>query len=60
MSSPRWILLALALMLLAYEVYAVLNDGSGDTISEVFWHFSKRPLVPFLTGVVCGHLFWPK
>ena len=55
-----WIFAALCLGLLGYEAVALLNSHKGDTISEIFWHLSKRPLVPFAFGFLCGHFFWPK
>lgn len=58
MHGPRWILLGLVLGLLAYDVYAVLNSSPGDTISEVVRWMAKRPIVPFVFGVIAGHLFW--
>jgi succinate dehydrogenase hydrophobic anchor subunit len=54
------IILALTTVgLLGYD--AIIAAGSGTTISQVVWQISaKTPLVPFLVGVVCGHLFWQK
>jgi hypothetical protein len=45
-------------LIVIYEIYAVKSTASGDTISEVVWKLSKRPMVPFLFGVLCGHFFW--
>jgi hypothetical protein len=56
----KWIFGLLCLSLGAYEVFALLNAKTGDTISEIFWHLSRRPLVPFLFGLLCGHFFWQK
>ena len=46
--------------LFIYEAIALFNSKSGDTISEIFWHLSQRPLVPFLFGLLCGHFFWQR
>lgn len=46
--------------LFVYEAIALVNAKPGDTISEIFWHLSRRPLVPFLFGLLCGHFFWQK
>ena len=56
----RTILFAAVGGLLVYEVSTIINDRDGDTISELLWAASHRPLVPFAAGVVCGHLFWQK
>jgi hypothetical protein len=41
-------------LLLGLEAYALLNDYSDDTISEVLWRLSKRPIVPWLFGLATG------
>lgn len=56
----KYIFGLLILALFIYEAYALLNRQPGDTISEIFWYLSKRPLVPFLFGLLCGHLFWQR
>jgi hypothetical protein len=44
-----------------WDVYAVANETPGDTISEIVLKASlRRPIIPFIIGVVCGHLFWPQ
>jgi hypothetical protein len=51
---------AAVIVLLAVESVALLDPSGGDTISEVFWGLAARlPLVPFLLGLICGHLVWP-
>ena len=50
----------LVIALFVYEGIALLNGKSGDTISEIFWYYSRRPLVPFLFGMLCGHFFWQR
>ena len=50
----------LIIALFIYEAVALINKAPGDTISEIFWHLSRRPLVPFLFGLLCGHFFWQK
>jgi len=45
--------------LIAWDLYVGTNNIKGDTISEVIWSVaSQHPLVPFLCGLVAGHLFW--
>lgn len=43
-----WLIVALAL--LAVEVWSFFNPYAHDTISEVVWALSDRPLVPLLFG----------
>lgn len=54
-------LAAATIVLLGVETVALLDPAGGDTISEVFWSAaSSGPLVPFLFGLLAGHLAWPK
>lgn len=47
--------------LLAYEGYTLINKEPEDTISESVWRVEKsRPVVPFLVGLLCGHLFFSR
>lgn len=55
-----WIFALLIIALFVYEGIALFNSKSGDTISEILWHLSQRPLVPFLFGLLMGHFFWQK
>lgn len=42
-----------------WDVYAATRGQSGVTISAATWAAIKNnPWIPFLTGFVCGHLFW--
>ena len=46
-------------LLLAYEAYSLANRIPGDTLSEAVWRgFYRRPLLPFLLGLVIGHFVW--
>lgn len=45
-------------LLLLYELYALVNKTPGDTLSEAVWRMSRRPLIPFLVGLCCGHFWW--
>lgn len=55
------ILAAVTLLLVAWDVYVALEPVPGDTISEVILEAARRRVVvPFLAGVLCGHLFWPQ
>lgn len=52
------IFLVLVGALFVYEGVALANKHPGDTISELMWKGSKRPLLPFAFGMLCGHFFW--
>ena len=53
------ILAILLLALLVYDVVAIQIGGTEASISSVIITFAyKMPVFTFLSGVVCGHLFW--
>ena len=57
----RPVLLALVGGLVVYEIVTLANEADGDTISELVWAATtRRPVVPFAAGVLCGHLFWQR
>lgn len=52
-------IVAAFLVIVGYDVWAVLAGGIEATISEVVWEYATSyPIIPFATGVLCGHLFW--
>ena len=53
-----YLLLAGVVLLFGYEFWAAANGKPGDTISEIVWRASKRPILPFAFGLLMGHLFW--
>ena len=57
-TKMTYIFIALIISLFVYEGITLFNKSSGDTISEIIWYLSKRPLVPFLFGLLMGHFFW--
>lgn len=55
------LILVAILILGAWDIYAAANAIDGDTISEIILEAALRsPIIPFVSGVVCGHLFWPQ
>ena len=47
-------------VIFAYDAYAVARWGHSGTISAVLLKYAyKYPVVPFLIGLIMGHLFWP-
>lgn len=55
----RMAILMAVIFLLIYDFFAVYRFGFEGTISTVVYSMSKEyPVVSFMTGLVCGHLFW--
>ncbi|OAI41009.1 hypothetical protein AYO40_00580 [Planctomycetaceae bacterium SCGC AG-212-D15] len=54
----------LAIILLGvgvYDLIAALFMPPGSTISAILLDLArKHPILPLLTGIVLGHLFWPQ
>lgn len=46
-------------VIFGYDAYAMIRYGLDKTISWVIWTNSKEaPIIPFVAGLICGHLFW--
>ena len=58
MNYTQWILLGSTVALTAFDVWAALNAREGDTLTEALRLLAKRPIIPFVFGVLMGHLFW--
>lgn len=56
----EWLIAAGLVLLLLYEVIAAKNNADAHlTISQLVWKASARsPILPFIFGVLMGHLFW--
>jgi hypothetical protein len=56
------ILIAFVALLIGYDIYAYVSVPRGEaTISDVVLTFAQQhPVLPFLLGVVAGHLCWPQ
>jgi predicted permease len=43
----------------AFDVFIIIKKGKKESISAHIIRASHNyPLIPFLLGIVCGHLFW--
>ena len=60
MKAPEWIFWALVAGLFIFEAWALRSPAQGDTISEIIWRLSNRPLIPFALGFLMGHFFFVK
>lgn len=58
MKKTGIIVLSAIALLGIWEIYVLLNNESGDTISEWFWYVSKHPVIPFIAGLLMSHFFW--
>jgi hypothetical protein len=59
--TTMWVITILSFVLAAWDVYLTVNKFPGDTISEVMLKVAKdHPILPFIIGVIIGHLFWPQ
>lgn len=60
MKNKTIIILAVTITsLLIYDVFAIFKGGTEASISSVIITFAyKMPIFTFLSGIVCGHLFW--
>lgn len=53
------ILLSVAALLIGWDIYVYFAGENAGMITVVVWKTSRdHPVVPFLVGVVMGHLFW--
>jgi hypothetical protein len=54
-----FIIVVIAVVLI-YDAYVLVRHGSDATVSCVILKSSLQyPLIPFLAGMLCGHLFAP-
>ena len=52
-------IIATTLIVIAYDIFIVIEPSRGDTISRMLLTFSYRyPVIPWLWGILSGHLFW--
>lgn len=54
-------ILAVGYLIAVWDLAALIGGGVPGTISRVILDWSHDwPVVPFLFGVLAGHLFWPQ
>jgi hypothetical protein len=57
--TTKFVLVAVIVLLTAYDVFAYWWGGPDATLSEVIVKVSDQsPIVPLAAGLLCGHLFW--
>tara|TARA_B100000029_G_scaffold460419_1_gene491387 strand:- start:1204 stop:1413 length:210 start_codon:yes stop_codon:yes gene_type:complete len=58
--TARIILLIMVLVVVAWDVTVTYGGKPEASLSQVILEKSMRdPIIPFLIGVIIGHLFWP-
>jgi hypothetical protein len=61
MNTTAWVICFTVLMLVLYDIYAVVTWGYEGTISrDILFASLKHPIIAFAAGLLCGHLFWPQ
>ena len=54
------VILGTTVLLGLYDVLMGVKYGPEATISIVMYDLARRyPIVPFMLGVLAGHIFWP-
>lgn len=56
--APLAVVCAAVVIMGGYDFYAQV--AGHQTISAFTWlAITKDPVIAFLSGLICGHLFWP-
>lgn len=60
MKLTRFVIILGAVLIAAYDIVALTIHGNDATISVQLYLWAKTyPIIPFVFGVLGGHLFWP-
>lgn len=57
--KTTWVILVCAAILIGWDIFAA-NSPTEPTISALTLWISRHPVIPFLGGVLAGHLWWPQ
>lgn len=59
MKQVLYFIVITLVIVFGYDLWLLSSGGLKATISWSLYELSyEAPIVPFLFGVVCGHLFW--
>jgi len=51
----------LLVLAVGWEVWTLVNNIPGDTISEVVWAVThENPIIVLAVGILIGHWFWQR
>lgn len=54
-------LFSLAFVIGVWDIWAVYHDRGQDTVSNILGLWAAQlPILPFMLGLLAGHLFWPR
>lgn len=60
MTFTAIVTLSFIVIAIVFDLIVLLVKGSDNTISAVVFNLSKQyPIIPFVAGVIAGHLWWP-
>ena len=52
-------LIVIVAVITAFDIYLAFMGGQEETISLFLWYTAQKwPIIPFIFGVLMGHLFW--
>lgn len=55
------VIVSMATCLACFDLFVYLYYGTEPTLSAIILEWSQAyPILPFVFGVLCGHLFWPQ
>lgn len=53
--------LLIHLMIGSWDLWCVAQGRVSDTVSRVIWEAcTSFPILPFMLGIIVGHLLWPQ
>ena len=56
-----WVIVSALVLLILYDIGVVAWTGQENSITEVVTeHLFKYPVIGFMAGWFCCHLFWPR
>lgn len=56
--NVRWLIIVAVVLIAGIDVALILSHA--NSISFTFYDWSKEhPVIAFMIGFVCGHIFWP-
>jgi hypothetical protein len=57
MNLAQWLVIITVVVWIVVDI--ILSILRKETISKVIWAWTaKYPIIAFLAGLICGHLFW--
>jgi hypothetical protein len=55
-----YVIISTIALLAGYDIVAINNGGVDASISVMLYTWAcSYPIIPFVLGGLCGHLFWP-